>query len=60
MFPTLDGEADISEMFHSQNVEFHEVMENAEFFRMTSKNYIDVSIEPPYAILRKVKWKDDS
>jgi len=40
--------------------QFPEVMENAEFFRMTSKNYVDVSTEPPYAILRKVNWKNDS
>jgi Fe-S-cluster containining protein len=40
--------------------QFDEVMRNKEFFRLTSKNYVDTSKEPPYAILRKVNWKNGS
>ena len=35
--------------------QFSEVIKNIELFRVTSKNYLDVSKEPPYAVLRKVK-----
>jgi Fe-S-cluster containining protein len=38
--------------------QFVEVMKNIDFFRLTSKNYVDTSKEPPYAVLRKVNWKD--
>lgn len=38
--------------------QFGEIIKNIEFFRLTSKNYVDTSKEPPYTILRKVNWKD--
>lgn len=38
--------------------QFNEVMRHAEYFRMTSKDYVDVSTEPPYSILRKVNWSE--
>jgi Fe-S-cluster containining protein len=43
---------------HLQKLEsdpqFAEIIKNIEFFRLTSKNYVDISKEPQYAILRKV------
>jgi uncharacterized protein len=36
--------------------QFDEVMRNRDLFRLTSKNYVDTSKEPPYAVLRKVNW----
>ena len=37
--------------------QFDEIMKNIEFFRLTSKNYVDQLKEPTCAILRKVNWK---
>lgn len=46
---------------HLQKLEsdpqFDEIMKNRKQFRLTSKNYVDPSTEPPYAILRKVNRK---
>jgi hypothetical protein len=48
------------EFMEGGDPQFDEVMRNREFFRLTSKNYVDTSKEPPYAILRKVNWRNDS
>ena len=40
-----------------EDPQFEEVMKNMEFFRLTSKGYVDTSKEPPYAILRQVNWR---
>jgi len=43
-----------------QDPQFIEVMKNREYFRLTSKNYVDTRKEPPYIVLRKVAYDDEA
>ena len=38
--------------------QFNEVMRHAKYFRLTSKDYVDTTKEPPYTVLRKVRWSE--